>query len=123
MKTKHTFILQKESYCCEHEKPHKLAYTKKVFYWEIRTCTIKEFDKRFGEREGTWLSKGKKHCEIPAQGNYSDSAIWCKRRKGLKEVWAIDLDLKGIVKLAKTHFIKIYEDTEFDTGTIVIKLP
>lgn len=40
---------------------------KKVYldYWQIRTLSEDEFNKRFGEREGLWRSKGKKHKITP----------------------------------------------------------
>lgn len=39
------------------------AVWEKYNHFDIRTCKdFEEFDRRFGKEEGTWLSKGVRHC-------------------------------------------------------------
>ena len=48
----------------ENYPPHKDAFISKLpnYCTHVRTCpSFEDFDRRFAEREGTWLSKGTNH--------------------------------------------------------------
>lgn len=48
----------------ENEKPHKDAFISKLPKWRthVRSCkSFDEFDERFADREGKWISKGVNH--------------------------------------------------------------
>lgn len=66
------------------KKPCKEAKKMKVENWHTRTIkSPEEFDKRFGEDEGKWLSKGKNHT-ITKKG-------WITRQEEDIEEWCIEL--------------------------------
>ena len=71
--------------------PHKDAVQKKYDWIEVRTCTEDYFDKKFGEREGLWRSKGVDHIKTDG-GRYiqrrhpDDSTGWFIELETLEEM-------------------------------------
>lgn len=62
------FLIDKTSSWDREEAPHPAAFQGPLpsLRTEVRTCrTIEEFDSRFGDREGTWTSKGQNHRTCP----------------------------------------------------------
>ena len=100
-------IIKKDWSECEHEKPHPNAILKSFPIWQSRTCSIKEFDKQFGESEGMWKSKGKKHkekvcnetgCSWYRKGGHTH----CWRQMPNKKFWSIKFqNIKQFEKFIK----------------------
>lgn len=84
------FVISRTSYW--DKKPCKEAIKIPVEHWHTRTCkSFKEFDERFGEQEGNWLSKGKNHKiingNIMRQEDYQDE--WCIEINSLDELLSL----------------------------------
>jgi hypothetical protein len=90
------------------DKPSDEAFLKKVPNWHERTCkSFEEFDKRFGAREGSWLSKGTNHAVT------KDGII---RQEGVKDAWVVRIsNLKQL-----QNFITKYGRCVIDGDSILI---
>jgi hypothetical protein len=116
-------IIIKGKYCshcgesdCKHSKPNKLAKLEYFPVWQERTCSIKEFNQRFGKQEGLWESKGGEHKETKCD-NINCHCIngkHCRRRMDDKKFWCIDF--KSLSELQhffdEVGFCKIYTEEQ-----------
>ena len=79
-------------YGCEHSKPHPKAKLDYFEVWQERTCSIREFNERFGKSEGLWDSKGTEHCEVDCDNSCcsGEHDKHCRRRMDDKKFWCVD---------------------------------
>ena len=84
--------------CIDEDKPCEGVTLEKYTYIEVRTLnSIEEFDKRFEESEGKWLSKGINHC-INEQGYVQ------REFPNDSEGWFIEINsLDDLIKFNKQH--------------------
>lgn len=93
------FVISRTSEWRGENAPHPDAYRQDGLKWSTdqRTCkTFAEFDERHSHREGTWLSKGRNHEQLPDRisREVSESGAF----------WYIDLpDLQALVAFAKAN--------------------
>ena len=113
-------IIKKESVLCEHEKPYPTAVLRGFQTWQERTCSMKEFDKKFGKQEGLWKSKGKNHKEITCynEGCYCTERIHCRRQMENKKFWSIIFkDISEFERFIKENgYMKIFLEEEDGRG-------
>lgn len=114
-------IIEKDSACCEHDKPHPKAFRDKVPYWEIRTVSIDGFDKKFAGHEGKWKSKGTNHKEIPRpEGAQSGDEVWCTRKLDDREVWCVTVgSVEKFIREVKNATFSVSEENE---GMIFVRV-
>lgn len=85
------------------DKPCEEVVRMKVPYWQTRTCSEEEFDRRFSAREGLWRSKGKNH-QITEEG-------YITRQEEDREVWGVNIKtLKELMDFIDKHGSIVIED-------------
>jgi len=123
-------IIIKGKYCshcgesdCKHSKPNEEAKLEFFPVYQERTCSIKEFNQKFGKIEGLWESKGTEHKEIECDNNgcYCDNGKHCRRRMEDKKYWCIDF--KSLSQLQEffneVGFCKIYKEDQDGYGLTI----
>lgn len=126
-------IIIKGDYCshcgedsCEHSRPNDKAILDFFPIWQERTCSIKEFNNKFGQKEGLWESKGTNHSEIEC--NNSDCCSYkdkghkhCRRRLEDKKFWCIDF--KSLPELCEFFneigYCKVYIEDQDGCGLTI----
>jgi len=77
------YTVSRAGYNSTSEPPCNGAVRKMLPYYHERSCkSFEEFDKRFADREGTWLSKGTEH-KLTSTG--------ISRREGSQEEWVVNI--------------------------------
>lgn len=100
------------------EKPCQEAKKQPFEYWHTRTCTEKEFNRKFADREGLWRAKGKNH-KTTKQGYITrqeeDQERWSIEIKSLEDLISFIEKYGGLV-VQKTNInendyeLEIYDD-------------
>lgn len=78
------FTIRRASVWDDEKSPCEEAKRDSIVRVETRTCmSPEEFDKRFGEVEGKWLSVGENH-RVNEKG-------WIVRDNGMIDVWSVEI--------------------------------
>ncbi len=118
-------IIKKEYLVCIHEKPYPTAKQGYFQVWQERTCTIEEFDEKFGKQEGLWKSKGKNHTEVDCDNEgcswYKDGHKHCRRQMPSQKYWYLNFKtISDFVKFVKKEkYLKIYLEDKDGLGITV----
>jgi hypothetical protein len=107
------FIITKTS--AYDEKPCKEAKRTMVETWHTRTCSEKEFNLRFSDREGLWKSKGKNH-SITKEG-------YITRQQDDREAWCVELNsLEELIKFCNKYGQLIVSNEGYDYKNASIEI-
>ena len=106
------FVISRKS-IWNDSQPCDDAKRQTIEYWEQRTCTEEEFDKKQAPREGLWRSVGTDHMRVTPSGRISKTGSHIVRKRK-KEEWVLDIEPGYLMTLYEKYGSIIIEPLFYD---------